>query len=203
MLALIALAAGAAWIARIDARATAETAFIELPATGSWTGLQTADGAGWRPTFPGAARETFRLYRHEGSVVTAYVATYGRQQLGQKLIGVYSSVVGPQWIEQHQSTLQVPGTDARVTERALADSRGSRRIVWFWYEVERKRLLSPAAVKLHEGLAAFGAGRRSGIVALSAECVPDCASARAALADAYRAGLGGIEIAGAQDEHAL
>jgi len=44
-------------------------------------------------------------------------------------------------------------------------------------------------VKLRESLAAFGLPARSGVIAISTACVPDCDAARALLAEAYGAGL--------------
>lgn len=199
MLAVMALATCAAWIALIDSRMNAAEVSIELPATGPWIGLGTVD-ADWQPTFPGAAAETFHSYAYHASIVTIYAAAYSRQERDRKLIGLRSSIVGPKWIEESQSITRVPGAaGASVAERVLTDSRGSGRVVWFWYEVEGERFLSPAVVKLREGLAAFGAGRRSGIVSLSAECRPNCVVARAALTNAYRAGLGQITLNGVAD----
>jgi EpsI family protein len=200
MSAVMALTACAAWIALIDNRTSAAPVSIELP-PGASMGLEIVD-ADWHPIFPGAAAETLRSYRYGASTVTLYAAAYSRQERGRKLIGLNSSIAGPKWIEESHSTVPVRGAaGAAVDERVLADSDGSRRVVWFWYEVDGERFLSPALVKLREGLAAFGAGRRSGIVGLSAECQPDCIVARAALSDAYRTDLGRITIKGAANSN--
>jgi EpsI family protein len=129
-------------------------------------------------------------YHRDGDVVDAYAAFYGRQAHGNKLVGYLSRITGPEgrWTEIGSDRADL-GDGYFASERQLKDAAGRQRILWTWYEVRGTRMLSARDVKLHEGLAAFGAAPRSGVVAISTRCTPDCGAARERLRQAYASGL--------------
>lgn len=145
----------------------------------------------WRPEFPGAAATVEAAYRRGDANVDAFAAFYGHQGPLRKLIGYPSDVAGGSW--SMQASRDVDDRLRPFVRRGeLSGPGGRRRAVWSWYEVRGERFRSAWQVKLHEALGAFGLPARSGVVALSAECRPDCELAHETIAAAYDAGLARI-----------
>jgi EpsI family protein len=160
---------------------------LALPTVRGWTGPLSYQ-ADWHPAFPGAAIERLADYRMGDARVEVFTAFYNVQLHGAKLFGSDSNVAGRDpWIERARRVRQLPGD---AIETILVDDGGRARIVWHWFEVRGERLTSGASVKLHQSLAAFGLPARSGVVALSTRCEPNCDTAETLLADTYRGGLG-------------
>jgi exosortase A len=200
---LAALGLGAAWGAVVDLRTAAEQPpELRMPALAGWEGPGLAE-ADWQPSFPGAAATRLVGYRRGDATVDAYAAFYARQSEAEKLIGYYSKVEGADaWQERGRSIVTLrdaQGATRAVREHLLEDAAGRGRLVWSWYEVRGVPVTGTLDVKLRESLRAFGLAPRSGIVALSAACVPDCDAARAVLTEAYAAGLARLS-AGTGDE---
>jgi EpsI family protein len=181
-----------AWAAALDRRDPGPVPSLAMPAVPGWTGPEAPEFE-WEPVFPGAAAERIVTYQRDGQVVDAYAAFYGRQERGRKLVGYLSRVSGAEqrWTE-HDADAVDAGGGATVTERRVTGPGGVERLIWSWYEVRGERHLAPRDVKLREGLAAFGAAPRSGVVALSTRCLPDCAAGRERLREAYAKGLGAL-----------
>lgn len=188
-----ALGVGAAWGAVLDLRAAREPVpELAMPPVAGWEGPGSPE-PDWQPSFPGAAAERLVGYRQGGTVVDVYAAFFSRQSASNKLIGYYADVVGQGgWSEQRREVVTIGGDrdPSTVREHVLGNPSGGQRLIWSWYEVRGRREVGVIAVKMHESLAAFGLAPRSGIVALSARCVPDCEAARAALTAAHARGLG-------------
>jgi EpsI family protein len=176
------------WGAEIESAARLQPVpSLAFPTVAGWQGplLPAVD---WNPAFPGAAAEHLASYRAGAARVDVYAAFYNVQAHGAKLVGYDSSVAGSgPWAARGERVLRLPG---EVVESMLVDAAGRQRLVWHWFEVRSTRLTSGAAVKLHQSLAAFGLPARSAVVALSAECEPDCGSAQMALERVYRQGIG-------------
>jgi EpsI family protein len=185
-IALGALAAAPAWGWVTSHAARAERVpTIAMPSLAAWDGPM-ASSRRWTPFFPGAAAQALASYRAGADVVDAFVVFYSVQGANGKIVGGASSVGGEdQWFGVENRTLATPA----VTELVLVNEPGERRVVWTWYEVRGRRYLSPWAVKVQQGLQAFGAPARYGLIALSATCGVDCDGGREVLARAYSAGL--------------
>ena len=183
------LGAAALWSWAVDHGTPGRSLTVAAPALPGWAG-PTDPHDGWRPDYAGVGAEWFGAFRRNAQIVSVYVAAYDRQSRQGKLIGYGSSLAGAGWIDDGAVQARAIGAaQANVDERVLSDAWGAHRVVWSWYEVEGRRMLSPTRVKFREGMAAFGAGRRSAIIALSSPCVPNCDAAREALVDAYSSGL--------------
>jgi exosortase len=184
----VALVVAPLWAASIDHAASGQALpDLALPALRGLEG-PSPYVADWRPTFPGAASERAGEYRLGAAPIEVYSAFYGIQAHGAKLVGSDSSIAGRgPWKERARRIRQLPGA---AIETILVDDAGRARLVWHWFEVRGVRSTSGAQVKLRQSLAAFGLPARSGVVAISARCEPDCARAEALLAEAYRRGLG-------------
>jgi EpsI family protein len=183
------LAIAPAWALALDRRDTGAVPTLAMPSLPGWTGPEAPEFE-WEPVFPGAAAERMVTYHRGPQVVDAYAAFYGRQERGKKLVGYLSRVTGPEdrWSEREAGPVDT-GNGTTVVEWRVAGPAGQERLIWTWYEVRGQRFLAPRDVKLREGLSAFGAMPRSGVVALSTRCLPDCATAREVLREAYAAGL--------------
>jgi EpsI family protein len=186
------LAIAPAWALALDRRDAGVVPTLAMPTVTGWTGPEAPEFE-WEPVFLGAAAERMVTYHQESQVVDAYAAFYGRQEHGKKLVGYLSRVAGAEerWSEAEAGTVDA-GSGVSVTERRVVGPGGQERLVWSWYEVRGQRLLSPRDVKLREGLSAFGLEPRSGVVALSTRCLPDCAAARERLRTVHAAGLGAL-----------
>jgi EpsI family protein len=164
---------------------------LVAPAVKGWRKSPTAEDV-WRPTYPGAGAELYVSFERIGDPrqrVVAYAAYYGQQRPGRKLIGYDSSMVGAGWENAGRATDGATLLPETVRELELSTPSGRRRLVWMWYEVRGQRLLSPAAVRFAQALAAFGWPSRSGVAAISMECESTCETARHTLREAYRDGL--------------
>jgi exosortase A len=190
---LVALGLAAVWGAAVDLRTAGEPRpQLAMPAVPGWDGPGLAE-PDWQPSFPGAAAVQLAGYRQGDLVVDAFAAFFARQSELEKLIGYYARIEGAEgWQERGRSAVvlhDAGGAPTAAREHVLEDAAGQQRLVWSWYEVRGTRLAGTIDVKLRESLRAFGWAPRSGIVALSARCVPDCDAARAAMTAAYSAGL--------------
>ncbi|MGB8326121.1 MAG: exosortase C-terminal domain/associated protein EpsI [Steroidobacteraceae bacterium] len=193
--ALIAVAAGPAWVWALDARAGGKQTVV-LPTLSGWAGPATSE-PDWLPAFPGAAAQERAAYSRANATVDVLVARYDRQESEDKLLGNRSTITGQGWTAVGDQVTTVPASGAsglvdRVIEEEATSEAGRSRLFWYWYEVRGTRVRKPFPLTLALALGAFGLSRDSGVIALSARCEPSCDAARRALSDAYAAGLGRI-----------
>lgn len=202
---------GGGWVSLLDRQVAADDPPLDAPRVVGWEGpLAVPAAGGWRPAFPGASRERFDAYRRGEATIEAYAASYRVQGPGRKLIGYGSTLAGTpggadavaDWMTVAAASRPVAGApgarSARVAHRTLATPDGRRRVVWAWYEIGTLRTESPVRVRVEESLRAFGRPARAAVIALSAECRPDCAAAESELAAGYAAGLWRFGTAGGQ-----
>jgi len=185
-LAVLLLALGPAWVFALDHVAESQGP-VQWPASTpqGWVSGQSVS-SDWKPQYPGALDERLTAFTSGAATVDRYVAVYGLQGPGRKLIGYDSSITGSGWETVRDTAIAVPASDASVREMEIADKSGHRRLLWTWYEVRGVRMLSGRDVKIRQGLSAFGPANRSAVVALSARCAAaDCASAREIIASAH------------------
>ena len=138
----------------------------------------------WRPVFANADEEALvEYYGESAATVAVYRAVYHSQRQGKELRGFGNSLTGARYREIEAATREVP-TDAgslTVLERVVESDDGRRRLVWSLFAVDG----TPSAMRLTDQVAygvrsLFGPPPAS-VVALSAECQPDCDSARTVL----------------------
>ena len=75
------------------------------------------------------------------------------------------------------------GGRANVRETVLQSSRDGKRLVWFWYQVGSRSLVSPAKAKLWQGWQALWGDGGTGLIAFSMACARDCMAERQTLAN--------------------
>jgi EpsI family protein len=139
----------------------------------------------WRPVFANADEEILvEYYRDAAVTVAVYRAVYHSQRQGKELRGFGNSVTGPRYreVEATEREVRIDGGSLTLLERVIESDDGRRRLVWSLYAVDGK----PTAMRLTDQVAygvrsLFGPPPAS-VVALSAECLPDCDRARTVLA---------------------
>jgi hypothetical protein len=115
--------------------------------------------------------------------VTVYTATYRRQAQGRELVGHESRVEG-----HDAGRLAAIGTRLAVAEPAieameaeLRSAGGARSVLWWSYRIGDRDFSRGLPAQLWYGVASLWSAPVSAIVALRADCRPDCDAARIAL----------------------
>jgi EpsI family protein len=134
--------------------------------------------------FANADEEMLVEYYGDGATTVAvYRAVYHSQRQGKELRGFGNSLTGARYRELEATTREVPIAAGSLTvlERVVESDDGRRRLVWSLFAVDGE----PTAMRLTDQVA-YGARSLFGpppasVVALSAECQPDCERARTAL----------------------
>ena len=154
---------------------------LELPGASQWNALPAIGS--WVPVFPGADAESLVEFSQGDARVTVYTATYRRQVQGRELVGHDSRVEG-----HDAGSLTAIGTRLAVAEPAIeameAEFRstgGARSVLWWTYRIGERDFSRGLPAQLWYGVASLWSAPVSAIVALRADCRPDCAAARIAL----------------------
>ncbi|MCU0940270.1 MAG: EpsI family protein, partial [Burkholderiaceae bacterium] len=180
-LTVAALASGPVW-ALVQPHAVTEV--LPPPPDVAGFGSPKPSLGDWRPVFAQADEETLVEYFGESATTVAvYRAVYHSQRQGKELRGHGNSVTGTRYRELEAMSREVR-TDVgslTVLERVIESDDGRRRLVWSLYAVDGK----PAAMGLTDqvayGLRSLLGPPPASVIALSAECQPDCDRARTAL----------------------
>jgi len=159
--ALVALA-GPIYFASFSAEARSELAdaglIVALPAgSGGWKGPST-DPRAWRPHFGGAIAEQHGTYGgDDGGRVNVYVGIYGLgTTAGTEMISFGNRVFPAESGSLARSSkVRVPLPDGTelVVRQLEGRTVGNEQLVWQWFVVGDRPLLSPYAVKAWEAAA--------------------------------------------------
>lgn len=186
-LALGALAFGPLWNLFVPVRAASLPSASEvLPrSVGSWRGPDDVPDTRWKPVFNGADQQRFGRYSDGARNVEVYVADYATQAQGRELVGYDNSVVGAvaETLSEARDPTGGPAIDVTVRERD-----GSHSAIKYFYRVGGLRTARGTLAQLWYGVSSLVGAPRSSIVAMRAECRPDCAVAQGAIADLMQAG---------------
>jgi exosortase A len=186
-LALGALAFGPLWNLFMPVRAASLPSANEmLPrSVASWTGPDDAFDTPWKPVFNGADQQQFGRYSDGARSVEVYVADYATQAQGRELVGYDNSVVGAgaETLSEARDPTSGPAIDVTIRERD-----GSHSAIRYFYRVGGLRTDRGTLAQVWYGVSSLVGAPRSSIVAMRAECRPDCAAAQGAFADLTKAG---------------
>jgi len=159
--AVVALA-GPIYFASFSAEARSELAdaglIVALPAgSGGWTGPAT-DPKSWRPHFSGAIAEQQGSYRaDDGGRVDVYVGIYGLgTTTGAEMISFGNRVFPAEsgsLARSKKVRLPLPDGTELVVRQLEGRTVGNEQLVWQWFVVGDRPLLSPYAVKAWEAAA--------------------------------------------------
>lgn len=126
---------------------------VSLPEPGpGWTRGGDPEGD-WQPRFIGADSLRLAAYRRAGGSksVALMVAHYRRERPGAELVNAQNRVATGDWRLQGDASARsvtVAGDTALAfRELRFARNDGRRRLVWSWYDVGGRRLVTPAWAK--------------------------------------------------------
>jgi hypothetical protein len=115
--------------------------------------------------------------------VTVFTATYLNQRQGRELVGHDSRIEGAgasrRLSGQRRITLDDP--EIEMIEADWRDAYGRRAVLWWVYRIGTEDFASGMRSQLWYGLSSLWSSPVSGVVALHAECQPDCDRARITL----------------------
>jgi exosortase A len=158
--------------------ASAGVAALDLPAVAGWS---RADGGGarWSPVQQGADRESRLRFERDGAPLEIYRAFYGEQRLGKKLGGHANRLQGDADVIE----TEVAAAGGLRFASMLVELGGRQSMLWISYRVDGTNFQDATRAQLWYSWLTLRHLRSvpSGILALRAECVPDCAAARATL----------------------
>jgi exosortase A len=137
----------------------------------------------WVPVFPGADAESLVDFTREGERIGVYTATYLRQAQGRELIGHDSRVQGSGSgrLAMHNVRAIAGAIPMEAIEAEWRSASGSRALLWWTYRVGSSEFTSGLRAQLWYGLASLWSEPVSAVVAMRAECRPDCEQARSSL----------------------
>ena len=112
--------------------------------------------------------------------VAIYLATYHSQRQGKELQGYGNSVLGPRYRETalENREVVVDGRRMRVSERHAQGVDGRELLVWSQFVVDGKPDALGIAGRLAYGFRSLVRFPTASVVAVAAECRPDCDAAR-------------------------
>jgi hypothetical protein len=180
-LAVAVAAAGPAWLLLAPARAAGTPNVSIAPTVAGWDGPYEPCRANWHPRYDGADLQAQREFAHHGHAVCAYVATYLSQRQDKELIGYFNLPYArnAEWV----SGTARAAAGRVINEVQLGGEAGADRLVWFGYFVGARGMRRGIEAQLAYGVATLAAAPASSVYAISADCVPDCASARRLLGE--------------------
>ncbi|MEJ0084622.1 MAG: exosortase C-terminal domain/associated protein EpsI [Pseudomonadota bacterium] len=173
------LGPGWSWLLPVEAAVAPNVSVPSVIA--GWDGPVEPCHGRWRPQYRTADLHSQREFSRAGAAVCVYTATYLSQQQDKELIGFSTSAYGPEANLVSAATREVGGRN--LNEVQLGNEAGSDRIVWYAYVVGEREVRRGSAAQLRYALGTLRGAPAASVFAISASCLPDCASARQLLTD--------------------
>ena len=182
LLSLVALAAGPAW-SFVEMTGAELSRQQRPPSLTGWSGPDVHQ-SDWRPVFANADEELLVTYRNEVvGAVMLYQVLYRSQRQGKELRGQGNSVAGEGYrvIQSRERDVSSGKAVIPVIEQRVEARDGREMLVWSTFIVDGR----PDPMRLRSQIA-YGArslirAPTAGVIAVGAECRPDCDHARQAL----------------------
>jgi exosortase A len=182
VLAGLALASGPAWALVVTARAVPHAA-QPAPSVTGWSGpeLHVSD---WHPVFHNPDEQYLVAYRNEAlGDVALYRAAYHVQRQGKEVSADGNSVVGARYRVNASAVREVGsrGNSFRLVELRAAAADGREILVWSLYAIDGRPGSMGVTSRLGLGLRSLLRIPTVSVIALAADCQPDCDHAARAL----------------------
>jgi exosortase A len=182
VLSAAALALGPTWLFAGVAKVE-PTGQQSPPTLASWSGpsLYLSD---WRPVFENSDEEFLAAYHYEPmGDVALYRATYHSQQQGKELRGYFNTVLGAQYQAKasHQREVEAGGRIFTLSEQIAAGTNGHDLLIWSLFTIDGQPDPVGFSSQLAYGVRSLFRYPEASVLAMAAECRPDCDHARDAL----------------------
>jgi exosortase A len=181
-LSVAALSLGPVWSLAGSGEALGPTVRSPPVLTGwSGPGLYLSD---WRPVFANPDEEFLVAYLSESAAdVALYFAAYRSQHQGKELRGHGNSILGARYHakETHRREVVVAGGIVPVFEQFAEGMDNGELLVWSLFAIDGKPASMGLRSQLVYGIRSLLRSPTASVIALAAECRPDCESARNAL----------------------
>jgi EpsI family protein len=152
------------------------------PAPAQWEGPSEATDQAWQPVFVGAHVMLRAVYtdalRHP---VELLEVGYPTQEQGRELVNEENSLIGFGDVTAVSSAI-VNNAGQAFCEVTTLDTRGSRSIIWSYYDIGGRRILNPRLSQLWYGVKTLYSAPYSRLIALRVRCQQSCDEARGVLA---------------------
>lgn len=166
------------WMAPVGAAAGPN---VVMPVgMGGWSGPAESCSMHWQPQFESADWQQQREYQHGRQTVCLYMASYLSQHQGKELIGYFQSVHDPDSDIVAARVREASGVT--INELQLGSRRGVDRLVWYAYAIGDTSVRRDVEAQLTYAIGTLRGPLAASVYAVSAECAPDCATARESLA---------------------
>jgi exosortase A len=153
----------------------------ELPRAPAGWQLSRGFSSAWNPNYAGADREERVEYTNAAGLhVQLYAASYALQRPGKELVSYGNAPIGA----EDGRIVSESATATPAIERELeVQGADGNAIVRYYFDVGGRRTGHGIVAQLWYGIASLRREPLSSVVALRANCVPDCDTARALLAE--------------------
>lgn len=149
-----------------------------LPAQlGSWHLASGGAPSDWEPAFVNA-QEQRAAYEQGSQRVDVYRASYPHQSRDAHVVRTENDFFGASWRLAEQHSASVGGSPVERVSESRGYLNERERLIWSWYVVAGKPAATKLGAKLAEMRGFFERRRDAAALAISTECVPDCAAAR-------------------------
>jgi exosortase len=179
--ALLASLIGPAWLLIAPVRAAAAPNVAIPAAIEGWAGPAEPCHGRWRPQYATADLHSQLEFTRGAAAVCAYVATYLIQHQDKELIGFSTQAYDPDSEVVSATTREVAGR--ALNEVQLGNEKSADRIVWYAFAVGESEMRRGVAAQLSYALGTLYGAPAASVYAISASCVPDCATARQLLTE--------------------
>jgi len=182
-LSFAALALGPIWTLATSGGASQSWTAVRAPVIDGWIGPVPYD-SDWTPVFVNADDEFLVTYQNQAAgEVALYYAAYHSQRQGKELRAHRNSVTGT----YHRvgdvagRTVTIAGHRMPVSEQTVRGRDGGELVIWWTFGMDGRPDPMGLRSRLEYGLRSLLDAPTASIVAVAAQCRPDCDNARASL----------------------
>jgi EpsI family protein len=171
-----------------------------------WSGPDSLQLEGWEPHYVGANAHARATYSKSGGATVEVVTfAYSAQRQGAELIAQDNSIVGKAGVDGEpaldvEDTATVTTHDITFDELVVTDNAGERWVIRSTYVIGGRPIASARKAQLWYGLTSLAGAPLSAILAVRAQCLPDCDAARQTL-DEFTGVLGSSLAASLEQSH--
>lgn len=147
-----------------------------------WRGPDDAVDSLWVPTFTGTHQQELRTYRQRGGLqVEVFAVAYLRQKQGDEIVGGAKSLLGSGQRLRSVGEEPVASPVGAWRQMVVVDIARRESLIWFRYRVASVDFVRELPFQVWYGVNSLLKPSAATLVAIRAQCSPDCIVARQAL----------------------